>query len=78
MSTQITLEYRIKSSGGMLYVRDGIRGEIVARIPSQKSTTDPDSAEAVVSECGKAFLGGVHSLRHDIDSVIVTCVVFPK
>lgn len=74
----IILRYRINGHQGLLYVRELIFGEIIARIPSSKSTLVASDADDVAAECSSAFEGVIDSVSHDIDAVYVTCRISPK
>lgn len=74
----ITLQYRINGHQGLLYVRELVFGEIIARIPSSKSTSVATDANDVATECISAFEGVIDSVLHDIDAVCVTCRITHK
>ena len=74
----IKLRYRISSRGGILFVRELQFGEVVARIPSSKSTFVASDAVEVAAECRSFFLGQIESVVHDDDVVHVICCVSKK
>ena len=75
MESPIYLHYRINSHGGFLFVRELECGEVVARIPSEKSTMILTEMDDVIRHCTHTFLGRIQTVTRDDDSIYVTCEI---
>ena len=78
MTEPIRLHYRITSHGGMLYVRELLRGEIVGRFVNSKSTRIATSSADIVADCSSVFDGAIESIEQEDDVVYVTCTIEPS
>ena len=74
----IKLRYRISSRDGMLYVRELQFGEVIARLPSRKSTFIPSEVNDVAAACASFLLGSIESVVHDEDVVHLVCNGSPR
>ncbi len=72
MESRTTIRYRINNHGGFLFVRELVLGEVVARIPSAKSTLISADMDEVVGLCSYAYIGKVQSVSWEGDSILVT------
>jgi hypothetical protein len=75
MTSSIEWKYRISSQGGLLYVRECMTGEIIARIPSGHSASDPGDTSEVLAACAPHFLRAVESFVIVEDALYVTCKI---
>ena len=67
------LRYRITSSGGILYLRELVHGQIVARIESNKVTFSDDDVPEIVVMFAAYYEGRITNIRHEIDTVYIEC-----
>ena len=72
MELPISLRDRISNHDGFLFVRELIRGEVVARIPTAKPTLISADMDEVVRACSHTFIGKVQSVSWEGDSIHVT------
>ena len=62
MTSPITLHFRISSHGRFLFVRELVLGEVVARIPTEKTTLFSADMDEVVRICSRLFIGQIQSV----------------
>lgn len=73
MDSPITLRYRISSHGGNLFVRELVRGEIIARLPSELTTSNPCHTSQIMDLCQQHFAVPPATTSLDDDVIHVMC-----